>query len=75
MTPLSYTPVLCLQVLIFVGIFYLRQALKSRGPQGKKLHISEVILGHFVAIFLKAPTLEEFKLPFAVCTSALLTQE
>ena len=40
-----------------------------------ELHISEVTLRHFAGMFSKVPTLEEFKLPIDVSTSALSTPE
>ena len=40
-----------------------------------RLHIPEVTLRHFVGMFLKVPTLEEFKLLTDFSTSALSTPE
>ena len=74
-SPLSYVPVLCLQALIFVGTFLFKMNSWFQIAARNGLHISEVPLRHFVVIFFKVFTLEEFKLPISFSTSALSMPE
>ena len=50
------------QTSIDVGIFWFKISSGFQIAARNGLHISEVTLRHFIEMFLKVPTLEEFKL-------------